>query len=92
MVETLWWLVSSVKTYHSVADVLKKVEKTSSENNSFSIFEHPYRTCDSAGILELQRSACLELANTDARAKPLSVHHRFLDVNSNRKTAKNSNR
>ena len=38
MVETFWWLVSSVKTYHSVADVLKKVEKTSSENNSLSIF------------------------------------------------------
>ena len=34
----------SFKTYHSVADVLKKVEKMSSENNTLSIFEHPYRT------------------------------------------------
>ena len=32
------------KTYHSVADVPKKVEKTSSENTTFVNLEHPYRT------------------------------------------------
>ena len=50
MVETFWWLVSSVKTDHSVADVLKKVEKTSSENSALIIFEYPYRTCGSGGL------------------------------------------
>ena len=32
------------KTYHSVADVPKKVEKTSSDNTTFANLEHPYRT------------------------------------------------
>ena len=34
---------------HSVRGCPKKVEKTSSENTTFEISEHPYRTCGSSG-------------------------------------------
>ena len=66
------------KTYHSVADVPKKVEKTSSENNTLTIFEHPYRTCGSGGscgmwLLWLLWSAVNAVAAVAAVAAPQQI-------------------
>ena len=49
------YVIFVLKTLHSVADVPKKVEKTSSENTTFENSEHPYRTCGSPGGLFLFR-------------------------------------
>ena len=48
-VPPLWHFRS--ENLHSAADVPKKVEKTSSENTTFEISEHPYRTCGSSGYV-----------------------------------------
>ena len=75
------------KTYHSVADVPKKVEKTSSENSTLTIFEHPYRTCGSGGScgrwllwllwllwLQILQTLCSHLGYTSYKVHKPYVH------------------
>ena len=48
------------ETLHSVRGCPKKVEKTSSENTTFEISEHPYRTCGSSVYISIEIT-CLSI-------------------------------
>ena len=72
----------------------KKSKKTSSENITLTIIEHPYRTCGSGGscgmIFKLFSARCFFFKNIDDMIPPLKIdEHRCTVVQNRWKSTKN---